>query len=250
MSRKTTRKNQRKIDALAEQMEQFIKEVHLDIPGLDVDRRSKRKLAKRCGHFGAVNSFASDPSETFSGLTLDPKEVNQAVQKLEPSGRTALFDSIITSIQYVDAKQSKAGRSAEPGVVITMTDGIENESDADLDDVRKVIKGLKFFPRRNDYLFVVGVGDDVNESQLKAICRGGYGAYLHADKMQELGGLFRRKVARQVVKSHAGTSLRVTQLSDRVRAELGSVYRKEKRLVPLTYCLNLDSSKSMRGKTR
>jgi|APHM01.1.fsa_nt_gi von Willebrand factor type A domain. len=211
------------MDVLQNEMTEFVDTVHED---------------GRC--LGAVTTF--NTSVQTNGMSPEATEVKKQLRDTDTGGKTALYDSIIASVSTWQRGRIKAQREHVPALLITVTDGRENASDATLSDVRKAIRKTGFHPKNRCYFAIVGVGD-ASASELRNICEGGHGVYQHVSNMDQimklvlaatLVGVVRREQYQEIRKKANEVELR------ELRRELASVGLRK-----LDYMLNVDTSGSM-----
>jgi Mg-chelatase subunit ChlD len=192
-------------------------------------------------HYGAVSHF--DSSYTVGQPRSDPGRVKRDISGLSTGGKTALYDSIVTSMVTLQKAQVDGDRTAMPALLLTLTDGKENRSDASLDDVREAIAELGFVPQNRCYFAIAGIGD-ASQRELRRICEDGLGIYTHTDSDMEKA--FKLFVAATVAVVRGRQSYRgirkneqqmsITQLEREFQA-IGAM--------PMEYMLNVDTSGSM-----
>jgi hypothetical protein len=213
-----------KMEVLQDEMTDFVDTVHDD---------------DRC--LGSVPTF--DTEVTLDEMHESGWSVKNQIRTLEPSGRTALYDSIIEVMNKWQHDRVGADRVKVPSLLVTVTDGQDNESKNSIDDVRKAIKGIGFHPENNCYFVLVGVGSNASEDELRRICEGGLGMYRHVNHVDEvlrlvlaatLVGVARQERYREIEETADELSVR------ELRRELTAVGIQD-----LDYMLNIDSSGSM-----
>ncbi|WP_430504543.1 vWA domain-containing protein [Haloparvum sp. PAK95] len=198
-------------------------------------------LHKEGRHFGAVSHF--DNSYSVGKPRKTPREVKSDIGSLSTGGRTALYDSIIKSVLTLQKAQVEGGRTGMPALLLTFTDGIENESDAQLEDVREAIRKAGFLPRNRCYFAIAGVGD-ASQQELRDICKGGLGVYTHTDDdIEEAFKLF-------IAATLAVVKGRESYAEVKKKAESKSLkvlVRKFEKIdiLPMEYMFNIDTSQSM-----
>lgn len=192
-------------------------------------------------HYGTVASFNEEYD--ISSLSSRASRVKTNIDALSASGNTALFDSIIDSMLFLRKAQRKYNRSNVPALVLTLTDGKDNRSDASADDVRQAIRDFGFLPRNNCYFAIAGIGD-ASQQQLEDICEGGHGIYTHTDDdIDKAFGLFAASTLAVVRGKQSYTAIRKEGDS----LTLAAFRRKYAKLGvrPVDYVLTIDRSKSM-----
>lgn len=213
----------KKITTMKRRARDFLNEVHCD-----------------GRHYGVVNSF--DSSCSLGQLTSSSSALKDDVNSLSASGRTALYDSIYHSIGSLANAHYEANRQGIPMAVLTFTDGKENNSSRDVGDVRELIRELNFFPSNNCYFIIAGVGK-ASDSQMKELCRDGYGLYISASDIDEVFTKFKELLLRLVLKDErAAVKTRKNGKVVKVKGRKRSVGASIKEV---DYALNLDCSSSM-----
>jgi len=198
-------------------------------------------LHKEGVHFGAVSHF--DSSYTVGSLRKDANKITSDIDSLSTGGKTALYDSIIASMYTIQRAQVEQERTGVPALLLTFTDGKENKSDADLDEVRTAIKDLGFVPQNRCYFAIAGIGD-ASQQQLKDICKNGLGLYTHTDDdVEEAFKLFLAATIAIVKGRESYAAIRENEQEKSLKA----LVREFEGVVigPMEYMLNLDTSGSM-----
>ncbi|MCC7004670.1 VWA domain-containing protein [Candidatus Nomurabacteria bacterium] len=233
--------NNRKIDVLLLEARKFIAELH--IVGT---------------HWGGIHTFNSEVLAWHNGNpnVLDTDKdflISRLFQLPEPSGGTALYDSIIGSLNRLFAVHMNAGRRGIPMMLITFTDGEDASSKSKVSDVRETIKKFNFFPDNNCFMAIVGVGKDVNKSTLIDICKSdsehpfGYGQFEHTDSINGLYNLFLQIVIKIGIQKGIIPSNFTFQVGNMIMqtSVLQEVAQQVTNVMPIDYILNLDISGSM-----
>ncbi|WP_135826458.1 vWA domain-containing protein [Halorussus ruber] len=199
------------------------------------------KLHKEGRHFGAVSHF--DNSYDVGTPRKRANEVTTDIESLSSGGGTALYDSIIKSVLTLKHAQAKGRRSRMPALLLTFTDGKENESEADLEDVRQVIRETGFTPRNRCYFAIAGIGD-ASQKELRNICSDGLGVYTHTD--DDIEEAFKLFIAATLAVVKGRESYASMERNERSQS-LKVLVRKFERLdiLPMEYMLNIDASGSM-----
>jgi Mg-chelatase subunit ChlD len=192
-------------------------------------------------HFGAVSQF--DSSYTVGQPRSDPGRVTSDISALSTGGQTALYDSIITSMATLQKAQVDGERTAMPALLLTLTDGKENESDATLEEVREAIAKLGFVPQNRCYFAIAGIGD-ASQQELRDICDGGRGIYTHTD--DDIDAAFALFVAATVAVVRGRESYQSIQKNEQ-QLSVTQLEREFKAIgaMPMEYMLNIDTSGSM-----
>lgn len=192
-------------------------------------------------HFGTISHF----NTTYSIGTPRTKadDIISDIKSLSPSGRTALYDSIIKSMHTIQKSRVNQNRTGIPALLLTFTDGIENESHADLDEVRTAIKELGFHPKNRCYFAIAGIGD-ASQQELRDICDGGLGLYTHAD--DDIQAAFKLFLIATLAVVYGRESYAEIREHDKGKS-LKAIIREFEGITigPVEYMLNIDASSSM-----
>jgi hypothetical protein len=215
-----------KMEVLKQEASRFVRELHLE--GL---------------HWGCVNSFNS--SVNIGEMTTNESEILSQIDRLRSDGNTALFRSISDSISTLCERHHKAGREGVPMMVLTFTDGINNEGSS-VANVRKSIEEYNFFPDNNCFFAIAGVGQ-ASESVLQDICKESYGLYTHTDKIEEVFTLFKQVVLQIAIQ--VGTRFQSISTENLHHERLEAFAQTFGAIFPIDYVLNLDRSYSMSEST-
>lgn len=198
-------------------------------------------LHKEGRHFGAISHF--DNSYSVGKPRKTPREVKSDIGSLSTGGRTALYDSIIKSVLTLQKAQVEGGRTGMPALLLTFTDGIENESDAQLEDVREAIRKAGFLPRNRCYFAIAGVGD-ASQQELRDICKGGLGVYTHTeDDIEEAFKLFIAATLAVVKGRESYAEVKKKAESKSLKVLVRKFEQVE--ILPMEYMFNIDTSQSM-----
>lgn len=227
MSQQKTRgKQPKKIEVMREQVTELLDDIHLDRH-----------------HAVALTTF--DDEVTCYPFTSRGAKVQNQVAGLRAGGQTAAYDAMIASFRRIAEFQTKTKTKNRPAVVLTFTDGKENSSENDeISDVRTYIRRLGFFEESHCWNFIVGVGDDVSDENLRAICQesrrgNNYGEYISVNDIHDLGETFKRSLT-YVGKVAIKKGIITPDKKIEKRREVDYA-----RVVPMAYMLNLDISGSM-----
>lgn len=214
-----------KIDVLKQESKSFIDDVHIDGK-----------------HAGSIVSFDDDVN--LYEFSLVGSSIKGAIDDLKASGNTALYDSVDLSVRHMASFQSRQGMMEKPAVVITFTDGKENESSKTKSEVQSTIDRIGFYPRNGCWHFVVPVGSKVNKRNLRSLCTSDYGQVVDdADSVHDLGTVFKAlliKVGKMAVERGMVARKGNKVVKGAIEEEIDYI-----RVVPLAYILNLDVSYSM-----
>lgn len=198
-------------------------------------------LHKEGAHYGAVSHF--DSSYSVGRLRGNVDEITSDIDALSTGGKTALYDSIISSMYTIHKAQVEQDRVGVPALLLTFTDGKENKSDADLSDVRTAIKELGFAPQNRRYFAIAGIGR-ASQQQLKDICKNGLGLYTHTD--DDVEEAFKLFVAATLAVVKGRESYAAIRENEQEKSLKALVHEFEGVVVgPLEYMLNIDTSGSM-----
>jgi len=128
------------------------------------------------GDRAALIAF-SDTVALLEPLTSDRDRLTNAIQAIEPSGHTALYDAVARG---ADALQGVPGRKA----VVLLTDGIANRGSLDIDQA--IAEAVK------DYVSVtvVGLGADARTARLERISQETGGAYFFTPSAAGLSEIY------------------------------------------------------------
>ena len=97
-----------------------------------------------------VMAFNHEPHVLF-GWTTTPDGVHEALEKLKPTGSTAIYDALVAALPFLD------NRPRERAALVLITDGDDTASDTTLHDLRPALV-------RSD-AFVFAVAIDTPEAQ-------------------------------------------------------------------------------------
>ena len=109
--------------------------------------------------------------------TSDVTLLRNGISNMYPEGQTAFYDAVMTGIIHA-ANQKGAG------CVVAFTDGYDNQSIHTYDQVvsRAVEYGVP--------VYIIGVGYDVEESELRYIAETSGGKYWHIDNLYDLSEIY------------------------------------------------------------
>lgn len=192
-------------------------------------------------HFGAVSQF--NQSYDVGSPQTNATDVKSDIRSLSTSGRTALYDSIVKSVLTLQHAQVEGERTRMPALLLTFTDGIENESEAELEDVRNAIQKTGFVPQNRCYFAIAGIGD-ASQQELRDICSGGLGIYTHTDDdIEEAFKLFIAATLAVVKGRESYVSIEKNERSRSLKALTREFEGVD--ILPMEYMLNIDTSSSM-----
>ena len=118
------------------------------------------------GNVAEITSF-DDYVYNVQPFTSEKTLLKSAVDSLSPGGETALYDALYWALQRTNLKSGSR-------VVIAFTDGEENASHYSESDVVELSR-MTGIP-----VYIVGIGDSVNASNLKSLASQCNGAYFDA----------------------------------------------------------------------
>jgi VWFA-related protein len=123
--------------------------------------------------FDSVINLAQD-------FVQEKASVRELIASLTAGSNTALYDAVLFALEAV--KKQASPRKA----VITLTDGKDTHSQATIDDCLRVAKeaGIP--------IFVIGLGQSLNEDILRAIAESSGGGYFPAPQARDLLEIYRR----------------------------------------------------------
>ena len=119
----------------------------------------------------------SDGVYTFKPFTNNAEELQTEINNLYTGDMTALYDALFASVNTT-AVQSGAK------CVIAFTDGMDNYSNCTPEDVINASK------RYNVPVFIVGVGDSLDSSELRRIAEETGGTYYNVYDFEDMGSLY------------------------------------------------------------
>jgi Mg-chelatase subunit ChlD len=198
------------------------------------------KLHKEGTHLGAISEF--DDGYTVGTPRKQPGTVKSDIRNLSAGGGTALYDSIIESMERLRSAQV-TGNIPLPALLLTFTDGKENRSDASRQELKNTIESLGFKPHNHCYFAIAGIGS-ASQSELRDICSDGRGIYTHTDDdIEEAFALFLKATIAVVEGRESYAEIRRNE----DRLSLRELRRRFKKIsvIPLQYMLNIDTSGSM-----
>lgn len=106
---------------------------------------------------GGFNSFIDEQADEDGSAAVSLYNFNSGVDRVyhgkdvedaphltdenyTPSGRTALYDAIVTAIDETEAHLEDADEDAENVIVVVLTDGMENASETSIDAVQDSVE--------------------------------------------------------------------------------------------------------------
>lgn len=153
--------------------------VGTDLPFLlDAARAFIDTMTKSCDHASLI-SFNDRPTlHTF--LANDRSELREAVEEMNISGRRALYDGIsagVTTLYTAGVQRVQA--------VLAFTSGNDNNSGRSL---QQLLEDVRQYGIR---VFIVALGDNINETPLRTLCRESGGVFYRLDHPDQLLPLYR-----------------------------------------------------------
>ncbi|MDV7349557.1 vWA domain-containing protein [Halorubrum distributum] len=206
----------------------------------DNSKEFVEELHRKKSHIGAVSYF--DSSYSVGTARRNPADVKSDISSLSTGGKTALNDSIIESMKTLRHAQL-SGKAPIPALLLTFTDGKENRSEHNLNDVRNTIDEIGFKPSNGCYFAIAGIGN-ASQQDLKDMCSGGRGLYTHTkDDINKAFALFLEATLAVVKGRESYREIRKNEQN----LSLKQLERKftQVRIIPLQYMLNIDTSGSM-----
>ncbi len=160
-------------------MEEAMK--HLKAAALDFVRRMKRSARTFC----SIVSFA-DEVEKECDFTDDWEALQDRIVSLESGGATALYDAVYEALETLAKRPATTRR-----VVVLFTDGcdqnLEGTARLSRHTAREVVKKAR---KLHVPLFIVGLGDGINEKLLTKTAALARGRFFHSPDKERLGGIF------------------------------------------------------------
>lgn len=128
---------------------------------------------------GMVVGF-DDGVTLWQRTTRDRKKLSAAIERVQVSGQTSLFDALVNTIRELDAYRERP-------VIVLISDGSDNASFYDADDVIAELR-----KRPDLVVFTIGIGDrstSVRE-MLRRVSTTTFGQYFDVDRGNELTAVF------------------------------------------------------------
>jgi hypothetical protein len=116
----------------------------------------------------------------FQQMTTDTLALKRAVNRLPAIGATALWDALYTGLLLTQQQGSNQCRA-----VIVLTDGEDNSSSRDMEEV------IAFAVLHNIRVFPVGYGDQIREDQLSLLAQITGGNYYQTPDAGALAGIYK-----------------------------------------------------------
>jgi len=125
-----------------------------------------------------IVEFGSDTKNFTPLRVLDDKaraDTLDQINRMAASGGTALIDAAYNAITDLQAQADNKAINA----LVVMTDGKENESQRNLNDIRNLINSQ---PNTRLVIFTIGFGNDADEDLLSSMAKIGNGQFRRADE--------------------------------------------------------------------
>jgi len=132
-----------------------------------------------------------------------------AVDRLNPSGRTNLYDGLMLGFREVDRRFDVRRNNR----VILLTDGIANVGVTDAD---RIAADTLAYNERGIHLSTIGLGQEFNDALLSQLAIQGKGAYHFIDSAEEMDRVFRDEPLGLIQKAAGEVSI-VFRLGEGVR---------------------------------
>jgi len=122
-------------------------------------------------------------SRLLADFTSDKETLKQAIDQVTADGSTPLWKSLLDALDLHEADQQATGNTA-PRAVLLLTDG--QDTDGGYDDARQraIDLGIR--------VFTVGLGNQLDWSELQEIAQETGGTFAHAAQADELEALFNK----------------------------------------------------------
>ncbi|PLX25949.1 MAG: hypothetical protein C0600_11475 [Ignavibacteria bacterium] len=117
----------------------------------------------------------------FQHTTTDTARLRNAVSYLPTVGSTAVWDGI-----YMGALLAKSQGSNQCRAVIALTDGEDNSSKRNLEEV------VAYAVENNIRVFTIGYGDDIREDHLSFLAQITGGEYFHTPDATQLASIYKQ----------------------------------------------------------
>ncbi len=131
----------------------------------------------------ALVSFSSKVDFVMD-FTNDRKTMRKSIQAFEAYGETALFDTLLKSLEKVG--QRDRGRRA----IVLFTDGRDSVHEEPNKKARLFRKAISRAQNNEILIFTIGLGKRINEDALQAMAEETGGRYYHADGLGDLADRF------------------------------------------------------------
>ncbi|GAQ83568.1 hypothetical protein KFL_001530100 [Klebsormidium nitens] len=133
--------------------------------------------------------------QSFTG---SEERVHASLATLDANGGTRFRDSICDFVDYFRT----SGRRDRPWLIIVITDGDDNGSTRSVFNAGQYLLS-RFNHEQNNFMFTIGVGDDVDNRALEALAKQGGYNHVGLESFELLEALF-QIIAAQVVQSITG----------------------------------------------
>ncbi|KAJ1553705.1 hypothetical protein HK405_007160, partial [Cladochytrium tenue] len=154
-----------KIESAVKACDSFVRDFH----------RSEDRgcIALFSNHYHVVQNFTNSEPQMLRSLSV--------IDNRSCDGMTRLYDSIVDMINYFRNK----GDRSRPWLLFVVTDGEDNSSTRSATSTGRVIMQT-YNGESSNFIFVIGVGSEVNQSKMKEMSDAGGFSYVHIDSMEEL----------------------------------------------------------------
>ncbi len=152
-------------------------------PGLAAAKEAAIALinGKRSKDYMAIVSFSDGPV-VRTGLTNSKSELRNAVEALQTSGGTALYDAVMKGVEIYESVTNDLVKN-----VIVLSDGNDADSKATLAEAAKAVGDSQV------RVFTVALeGEDFDPASLAQIAQAGGGLALTTPNPEELAGLYKQ----------------------------------------------------------
>jgi Ca-activated chloride channel family protein len=133
-----------------------------------------------------IVEFGSELKSYTQLATLDDaarQQLNRQIDRMNADGGTALNDAVYAATTALQQENQADAINA----VVVMTDGLENQSQRSLRDLRSLLAGTPELPI---VVFTIGFGEDADTATLEEMARIGGGQYRRASEA-DLDELYR-----------------------------------------------------------
>lgn len=110
--------------------------------------------------------------------STDLTHLNTAINTIETTGGTALFDALYTGLV-------RAYSQTGPKCIIAFTDGADNESSKSIEEVISLAKEVSI------PVYIIGVGSQINEENLRYLAETTGGSYYYSPSADELSNIYK-----------------------------------------------------------
>jgi Ca-activated chloride channel family protein len=123
----------------------------------------------------SITSFSSSVDKPLS-LTSKAQSIQHAIDALQPEGKTALYDGMLTGLDQL--KQAKGLK-----ILIVLTDGLDNRSHLNADDV------INIAAKEGIPVYLIGLGK-VNTAELQKIADETRGQFYYTNSASSLNTIY------------------------------------------------------------